>query len=73
MSKFTELNCNYENTLLSDEYVEKNIENVKKAINSATTTATVPINNEILQKAMEMFTFLNYCPPKQIRRADLRT
>ena len=52
-------------TLLSDIHIRYNIKSLAKELKlNKTTSTTKNISHEILQTAGEMFTYLNYCPPK---------
>ena len=51
--------------LLSVEYIEETITIVEKTLQlNASLIAKKPIPAEILKNGAEMFTYLNYCPPK---------
>ena len=54
-------------TLLSDIHIRYNIKSLAKELKLKTTTSTTNnVSDKILQTAGEMFTYLNYCPPKYL-------
>ena len=67
LSEHTDPECQAENIILSDDYIKENIntieENLKLQLN-ITSTPYVNISVETLQSAVQMYTYLNYCPPK---------
>ena len=89
LSKLPKLDCNAQNTLLSDEQIKINVKTFEDSLNvNASLIMTtiskktscgyygctiknfdVPtiyenVSDETLNTAAEMFTYLNYCPPK---------
>ena len=56
-----------EKTMLSDQHIEDNVNGLMKRLNLENIIRSTPYANvsyETLQKSAEMFTYLNYCPPK---------
>ena len=69
LSESTDIDCNYENTLLSDKTIQDNTNSLAAKLQlNITSTANQNVSYKILRAAGKMFTYLNYCPsiiPKQ--------
>ena len=64
LSQHLDSECQNDNTLLSDEIIQHNMNSLSEKLKLGTTS--IPNRNssyETLQTAAEMFTYLNFCPP----------
>ena len=60
--------CQDDNTLLSDENIQENIKSLEKELKLNTSlTPDKNISFKTLETAVEMFTYLNFCPPKLLK------
>ena len=65
--KYTEPDCQVYKTLLSDSNINDNIKNLAENLNlNTTSTPNDKVSDVALQTGGEMFTFLNFCPPKHL-------
>ena len=67
LSKYEHPQCNYLETLLSDENIKDITKSLADGLNL--NISTVPrknVTDESLQTAAQIFTYLNFCPPKKI-------
>ena len=63
LSECLDKRCQYHNPLLINSIIEKNINILAAELNLNTTSGTnANMSNKNLQTAVEMFTYLNYCP-----------
>ena len=68
LSQHLDSECQNDNTLLSDEIIQHNMNSLSEKLKLDTTS--IPNRNssyETLQTAAEMFTYLNYSPPKLLK------
>ena len=66
LSKDSEPECQDTNTLLTENLIQENSNYIESKIilNQNTTVQNVTIPTGIFKSAAEIFTYLNYCPPK---------
>ena len=65
LSQKTDPKCQDLNTMLSDRYIKDNIDIVKENLKlKKEFSPNETVTDETLQTAAEIFTYLNYCPPK---------
>ena len=63
--KNIDIECQGQNNLLRNENIRSNIDNLEKGLNLNMTDTKIPkenITEEIFQTAVEMYTYLNFCP-----------
>ena len=67
LSEHNDPECQDDDTLLSDEHIKDNLVTFEKNLKLNNTATSTPVDNvsyKILETAAQMFTYLNYCPPK---------
>ena len=69
LSEHSDPDCNNDKTLLSDTIIQENINNLAAELNlNTTSTPNEIVSNETLKSAVEMFTYLNYCPSSSFKK-----
>ena len=64
---YTFLSCQDQSTLLSDNIIKGNINTlVEKLKQNASSSPNDKISNQVLQNAVAIFTYLNYCPEHKL-------
>ena len=67
LSQLKDPECQDYNTLLSDSYIKDNIDVVEEKLKQDTEiNQNKIVSNETLEFAANLFTFLNYCPQKDL-------
>ena len=65
LSQNSDPDCQYHNTLLSDNYIKDNIDIVEEKLKlTKTTTPHKNVSNKSLKFSANIFTYLNFCPTK---------
>ena len=68
LSQHLDSECQNDNTLLSDEIIQHNMNSLSEKLKLDTTSIQNRNSSyETLQTAAEMFTYLNFCPPMQMK------
>ena len=63
LSEYSNPDCNYRKTLLSDSIIQENINDVATELNlNTTSTPNKNVSDRTLKASVEIFTYLNYCP-----------
>ena len=65
LSQNSDPDCQYHDTLLSDNYIKDNIDIVEEKLKlTKTTTPHKNVSNKSLKFSANIFTYLNFCPTK---------